>query len=285
VGQRLAVKGLLTAAEIPFEPGQEGAQVAALLQRMKDLAARAGGPPPLPDAPGTDHIDALAVLAGNQRFRAVGDDHERLNQDLDRWRAADHQREKRESSWNELQRLYRHAEGLPVAATLAPAISAIREGRQLLDDPDPTAPLLADLSAALRAELASRAVQLATAQEAAVADLVSWNDWDRLDPGDQETILAEAQLVVGESPDVSTDAALLQALDSASLAAWLDRISLVPGRRDQARQRAATRIEPESVTVALPSATVKSTNDLQLYLEEVRARVQPHIDAKKTVII
>ena len=113
VEQRLAVKGLLTAAGIPFEPGQEGAQVPTLLQRLKDLAARAGGAPPLPEAPATDHIDALSVLAGNQRFRAVGDDHDRLNQDLDRWRAADQQREARESAWNELQRLYRRAEGLP----------------------------------------------------------------------------------------------------------------------------------------------------------------------------
>jgi hypothetical protein len=279
------VKGLLTAAGIPFEPAQEGAQVPALLQRLKDLAARAGGPPPLPDAPATDHIDALVVLAGNQRFRAVGDDHDRLNQDLDRWRAADQQREKRESAWNELQRLCRHAAGLPIAAKLAPAITAIRDGRQLLDDPDPTAPLLTDLSAALRAELASRAHQLATAQETAVADLVNWEDWSRLDSSDQDAIIADARLVVGEPPDVSTDAALLQALDATSLAGWLDRISLVPGLRDQARQRAATLIEPESVTVALPSATIKGADDLQTFLDDVSARVQPHIDANQTVII
>ena len=285
VGQRLAVKGLLTAAGVPFEPGQEGAQVPALLQRLKDLAARAGGPPPLPDPPVTDHIDALVALAGNQRFRAVGDDHDRLNQDLERWRAADQQREKRESAWNELQRLLRHADGLPIAATLAPAITAIRDGRQLLDDPDPTAPLLVDLSAALRTDLASRAEQLAAAQEAAAADLENWDDWNRLDPSDQQAIIADAKLLPSEPPDVSTDAALLQVLDATPLAGWLDRISLVPGRRDQARQRAAKLVEPESVTVALPSATIKSADDLQGYVDDVRARVQPHIDANKTVII
>jgi hypothetical protein len=279
------VKGLLTAAGISFEPGQEGAQVPALLQRLKDLAARAGGPPPLPDPPATDHIDALLALAGNQRFRAVGDDHDRLNQDLERWRSADLQREKRESAWNELQRLLRHAEGLPIAATLGPDITAISDGRQLLDDPDPTAPLLVDLSAALRTDLASRTEQLAAAQEAAAADLENWDDWNQLDPSDQQAIIADAKLLPGEPPDVSTDAALLQVLDATPLAGWLDRISLVPGRRDQARQRAAKLVEPESVTVTLPSATIKNADDLQKYLDEVRARVQPHVDANKTVII
>jgi hypothetical protein len=285
VGQRLAVKGLLTAAGIPFEAGQEGAQVPALLQRLKDLAARAGGQPPLPEPPATDHIDALVTLAGNQRFRAVGDAHEQLSQDWDRWMAADQRREKRERSWNDLQRLIRHAESLPVAATLDPVIQAIRDGRQLLDDPDPTAPVLAELSSALRAEVASRATQHAAAQRAAIADLVKWDDWGRLDQGDQEAIVSEAKLVVLEPPDVSTDAALLQALDATSLAAWSDRTSLVPGRRDQARQRAAALIEPESVTVTLPSATIKTADDLQAFVDGIQARVQPLIDAKKTVII
>ncbi len=132
VGQRLAVKGLLTAAGIAYEPGQEGAQLSALLQRLKDLAGRAGGPPPLPEPPDTDHLDALLALGGNQRFRAVADDHDRLSSDLERWRAADQQREKREREWHDLQRLLRHADGLPIVAKVAPASAAIRDGRQLL---------------------------------------------------------------------------------------------------------------------------------------------------------
>ena len=89
VSQRLAVRGLLTAAGIPYEAGQEGAQIPALLQQLKDLAARAGGPPPLPEPPDTDHLDALLALGGNQQFRAVADDHDRLSADLERWRAAE----------------------------------------------------------------------------------------------------------------------------------------------------------------------------------------------------
>ena len=66
-------------------------------------------------------------------------------------------REKRETAWRDLERLLRHADGLPVAEAVAPAVAAIRDGRQLLDEPDPIAPLLTELATALRAEVTQRA--------------------------------------------------------------------------------------------------------------------------------
>jgi hypothetical protein len=285
VRQRLAVEGLLTAAGIAYEAGQVGVQISALLQRLKDLATRVGGPPPLPKPPDTDHLDALLALGGNQQFRAVADDHDRLSTDLEGWTADDQQREKRETQWQNLQRLLGHAEHLPLAAEVTPAVSAIRDGRQLLDDPDPIAPLLGELARALRHEVNQRAEQLATAQRKAVAELEAWDEWQKLEPSDREVIITEAKLVPVDSPDVATDAKLLKVLDASPLSAWQDRISLVPGRRDQARQRAAKKLEPESVNVAAPSATIKTTDDLQTYLDQVRARVQPYLDAGKTVIL
>jgi hypothetical protein len=285
VGQRLAVRGLLTAADIAYQNGQEAEQISALLQRLKDLAARAGGPPPLPEPPVTDHLDALLVLGGNQRFRTVADDHDRLSHDLALWRAADRQREKREAEWRTLQRLLSHADGLGVAAAVGPAVAAILDGRQLLDDPDPIAPLITQLTTALRSDILSRAQQLSAAQRDAVVELEASDDWNKLSSGDRQMIVAHAQLASADLPEVSTDSKLLEALDATPLGGWQDRISLVPGRRDQARQRAAKQLEPESVTVTLPGATIKSPDDLEAFIDQVRARVQPHLDAHKTVII
>ena len=87
----------------------------------------------------------------------VADDHERLSADLERWRAAAAAVRSARPRWRDLERLLRHADGLPVAEAVAPAVAAIRDGRQLLDDPDPIAPLLTELVAALRAEVTQRA--------------------------------------------------------------------------------------------------------------------------------
>ena len=285
IGQRLAVKGLLTAAGIAYEASQEGAQIPALLQRLKDLAARAGGPPPLPEPPTTDHLDALLVLGGNQRFRTVADDHDRLSQDLERWRAADQRREKRELEWHNLQRLLRHANGLSTANHVEPVAVAIREGRQLLDEPDPVKPLFDELTKALRTEVARLAGRLETSRRDAVAELEAWEEWSRLDPADRRPILADAKLAPVDPPDIASDVKLLEILDASPLSAWQDRIGLVPGRRDQARQRAAKQLEPESVSVTLPPVTIKTSDDLEAYVDVVRARIKPYIDADKTVII
>jgi molybdopterin converting factor small subunit len=283
--QRLKVRGLLTAASIAYESGQEGAQLSALLQQLKDLAARAGGLAPLPEAPVTDHLDALLALGGNQRFRDVADDHERLNANLNGWRAASQRREKREAEWHDLERLLRHGGGLPMAAAVSPAVAAIRDGRQLLDDPDPIAPLLVDLAASLRDEVGRLAAELAEAQVAAVAELEAWHEWQRLDAADRDAIVADANLVTAQPPDVSTETKLLEALDSSPLNAWNDRISLVASRRDQARQRCANKLEPGSVEVRPPTATFKPGDDLAPYFDELKALVQSHLDAGSTVII
>jgi hypothetical protein len=285
VGQRLAVKGLLAAAGVPYETGQEGAQIPALLQRLKDLAGRAGGPPPLPEPRDTDHIAALLVLGGNQQFRAVADGHDRLRKDLDQWRSANQQREKREAEWKDLERLLRHAEGLPIVTAIEPAIQAIRDGRQLLDDPDPLRPLLDELTSALRVELQRRIDQLTDAQHAAIHELERWGEWDRLDPSERQSIIEDAQLVTTAPPGFPTAVKLLEALDAVPLSAWQDRISLVPGRRDQARQRAAKQLEPESVPVTPPSAILKSPAELDAYLARLREKVLPYLEAHKTVII
>ncbi len=285
VAQRLAVKGLLSAAGIGYENGQEGPQIPALLQRLKDLAARAGGQPPLPQAPNTERIDALATLGGNQQFRAVADDHDRLSQDIQSWSHAGEQREKREASWLDLQRFLRHAEKLPVASSIEAPANAIRDGRQLLDDPDPVKPLVDQLTDSLRTELKQRLEQLKASQKAAVDGLEGSDEWARLTPSDRGSIIAEAKLLATPTLDLSTDTKLLETLDTTPLSSWEDQISLVSSRRDQARQQALKQLEPESVTVELPSATLKSADDLTAYLDAVRDRVQPYLDSDKTVII
>ena len=151
------MRGLLTAAGISYEPGQEGAQLPALLQQLKDLAARAAVRRPFPKHRTPTTSTRCWRSLETSDFRQVADDHERLSADLERWRTAAARREKRETAWRDLGRLLRHADELPVAETLAPAVAAIRDGRQLLDEPDPIAPLLTELVTALRAEVTQRA--------------------------------------------------------------------------------------------------------------------------------
>jgi len=285
VGQRLALRSLLTAAGVAYESGKEGSQIPALLQRLKDLASRAGGPPPLPEAPNIDHIAAFTGLGGNQLFRAVADAHDRLDQELKRWLSVEQRRQKREAEWNDIQRLLRHADGLPITASVGSAVGAIRDGRQLLDEPDPVKPSLDQLVETLREEVNRLFEEHAKEQALAVAALHAWDGWDKLEQIPAALIVEEAKLNPLAHIDVTTNATLLEALDAVPLSAWRDRISLIPSRLDQARQRAAKQLEPESVTIHPPTATLRVADDLERYLSNLRSEVLPHIKANKTVII
>jgi hypothetical protein len=283
--ERLAVRSLLAAASVQYEPEREGEAIPGLLQRLKDLAAHAGGPSPLPEAPPVDHLDALPWTGGNQGVRAVAEQHERLARELEDWKAAAANRELREAAWDRLRRLHRHATGMPAEAELRPAIDGIQEGRLLLNDPDPTERPRAELTAALREEIDERAERLAAAQRDAVADLEGWEGWSQLDPVDREALLREYRLVPEDAPAVGGDGALLQLLDAQPLAAWSERLEMAPIRGDQARRRATKILEPESVSVEVPRATIKSEQDLDAYVEQLRGRVEPHLGENKTVII
>ena len=76
-GPAAQLRGLLTAAGIQYQPGQEGAQIPALLQRLKDLAGRAGGPRRSPNrsTPSTSMLSSpSAATSGSARLLTTTSD-------------------------------------------------------------------------------------------------------------------------------------------------------------------------------------------------------------------
>ena len=166
-----------------------------------------------------------------------------------------------------------------------PAAKAIRDGRQLLDDPDPIKPLIDELVDALRVAVQEQSETLTARRAEALAELEAWSDWGSLAPEQRDEIKGQSQLAPPEVPDLSTDDRLLEALDILPLSGWRDQVGLVPARRDQAKQRAAQLLEPESVSIDPPPATLKTTEELEAYLEQLRGLVAAELDKQKTVVI
>lgn len=283
--QRMAVRGLLVATGIPYENSQEQVQVPALLQKLLDLAADAGGPPPLPASPDTSHINALQALAGNQQFRAVTAAQQQLKGDFTTWREAATRKGERIKEWDALDALLHHARHLDIAADIAPQRDAIRNGRQLLDDPDPVRPLLDAITKPLRDQLVSSAEQLRVHHDEVLAELEVSDEWQQLDDSERDEIIAEVGLQRPEDIDVSTRGGLLSVLNEIPLSSWTDRAELVRARAARARTEAAKRLEPTAIRVTLNSATLRSELDVDSYLSNLRQRVMQHIGDGNTVII
>lgn len=285
MSEQLGVRGLLTEAGIQVVAGQEAAGLSGLLQRIRDLAARAGGPPPLPEPPSTAHVDALMTLAGNQQFRSVAEAREQLSMDLKQWTIAGEQRDQREAGWAKLQRLLTHGSSLDVADEVRTQRDAILAGRLLLSDPDPVAPLIARLGEDLRIALNGAVGELGEAHDRELAGLAESAEWQQIDEDKRAKLLQQAGLVAPVAPAVGTADELLRALDAVPLDGWMERRQALPEKAAMARAGAARQLEPTSVTVKPGSATVKSEADVDAYVSALREQLLGHVRAGETVII
>lgn len=284
--ERMAVRGLLTEAKVPYATGQEGSAISGLLRHLMDLANRSGGPAPLPAPPNTAHLDGLAALAGNQQFRAVADAAEQLRQHMGMWSAASEKRTAREAAWSRLDRLLDHAASLDETDEIHSQHDAIVANRLLLSDPDPVTPLCIQLSSALRTALTGALDKVRVEYESEVTALASSEGWNGLNEDQQRTVLSHAGLAIPDMPSLSTDDQLLAVLGAQPLGSLQERIDALPAKAMAARKAIAEIVDPAPTvaTVKAPSATLKSKSDVDGYLLALRAQLMRHIDAGEIVI-
>jgi hypothetical protein len=159
-------------------------------------------------------------------------------------------------------------------------------GRLLLDDPDPVAPLIAELSTALRTALGDAADNVRSAHESETAQLSASDGWQQLDEDQQQAVLQSAGLVPPAIPDLSSTERLLAALSAQPLVSFEERVQSLPAKAVAARKAIAEIVDPEPTvaTVKLASATLKSEADVDTYLAALREQLMQHIAAGETVI-
>ncbi len=284
--ERMAVRGVLTEANISYTSGQEDLAISDLLKSLIALSECAGGSAPLPQPPDTTYVKNLSTLAGNKLFRAVAQGAEQLRQDIRCWTSAKGERCQREVLWSKLDRLLDHASSLSAACDIRVQRDAIFDNRLLLGSPDPVTPLIKQVSLLLRTAFKGALAQLRSDCDSAIASLHATDEWDQLSDEQREVVLADAGLILPTEPDVSDVDELLEALNAQPLEVISDRIQALPTKGVEARKQIAKIIDPEPkiARVAPPTATLKSESDVDNYLVELRTTLMEHISAGETVI-
>ena len=245
VGQKLAIRGLLTRAGIQAVRDEEQVGVARFLADLRELGSRAGGEPPFAAPPVSDLLDDLIQKTGNEQLLAVHDHRDELERLLTDWKALAGRAELRQAQWEFATALRRHATGLPIADEVGPELEAIQAERVLLDEMDRVAPQATKLAAALRKEVSGRWKALDDAIGEAERELAADASWTRLDPARREAILHKQSLTRPPPLDVSTDGALHRTLDERSPSAWRAETDAVATRIERARTEAVTVAAPE----------------------------------------
>lgn len=281
--QRIALRGLFDKGGVATRSGEEELRASAFLDAVIDLAARAGGPPPLPSPPDTSRVDDLKRLSGTEQLAAILERKDELDARIREWRALAERAAARREDWNLAMALRRHAAALPAAADIAPQLDASVSQRSLLDETDHLSPLVAKLAAALRAALTGAHTALASAVAGASSALAADAVWTKLDSDAQAAIRREGGLDPPPALDITTDDALLHALDARPLASWADHLDAVPQRLSRALAAAAAKVMPAdphrvTTTVVVRRATLVDEAAVRAWIEEHERKL---LDAAK----
>jgi hypothetical protein len=267
VGDRLAIRKLYQALELNCKAGEESAKAAEFLRTLFALANAAGGDEPLPARPTTPVIEDIQKLVGNDQLVALRNQAADFTNLIGEWSKIKKLIAQRNPVWEIVERMARHAKELPEAAESIRHVDAIRAGRLLLDSSDPISPQRLKLAEVLRKGLNTAQQNHEAAFAAGMAELQSREAWKKINEQQRATILTQVGLSAPSKPDLSTDEALLTALDTRNLVTRKAEKDAVAGRIADALKLATKLLEPKVQFVSLEKTTLHSPDEVRQWVE------------------
>ena len=283
--QRIVVEKLMKEASVSYKAGEVAASAPLFVSTMLALAQAAGGMPPLPVPPATDHLETLRSLSGNALLLAIFAQKDTLTQEVKSWREAKTMAADRLPRWLALQRLQKLAQPLPISGKVAGEVQAILDNRSLLSDPDQLGPLCLKLTDALRTAVQAAREEHRSAHDAKIGDLDASPVWAKLSDKDQSQIIVSNSLSPLPPLRVATEADVLETLNETPLPEWENKTAALPERIARALLEAERRLEPTARRVNLPTASLKTVGDVDDYLAKARIMILEHVNAGVPVVL
>lgn len=280
---RLAVAGVLSKAGITVARGEESSGCAALIVKLADLSRDAGGDAPLPAPPKLQLLDDLRKLKGNELILAVNENSHLLNATVEEWRKQAALQSGRVEAFAKAYRLVGHIAGEEGHAAKG-QLESIASNRSLLEIPDPVPPIVGDVVDTLRADLQRRIAEYNASATQARDGLNLDDAWRALDPSAQAGLLAQQDLRDADTPTLGTPTEVLSALDARPLQAWSDRTAAVSERVARIREAVAKLSEPKAFRTSVPSASLRSADDVEAYVSSFRQKLLDEL-AEHTFLI
>ena len=274
--QRIQIRKLLQKAGLSAKQGEELARVPQFLQTMLDLADQAGGEAPKPTRPDTASLEEIRLTAGNEQLLALYNRREELGSSIDKWTGLAGRINKRWFNWSELKRLVAHASGLRDAEIIVAHVTAIERQRQLLEDPDPVSPLTTNLTQTLRDELNNLDGEYTNRHAKGLKRLADDSNWQQLEPGQRYELMSAQFLHEAARPKVAVQSTddVLATLDRYSLSMFSDRVAALPSRFDNVAVAAAELCEPAIQFVDVSRRTLKTSDEIDAWAEEVKDQLK-----------
>jgi hypothetical protein len=278
--QIIKVRGLINAL-LPegqnCNTGEEQSKLPLAITNAKQVARNAGGEAPLPLAPSTSVLTNLEMYSGNDQLQQAFDAKDDIQSQFTLWQDQAALVKARTSQWYELNTALRYCKDLAVHANLTQQMDSIVESRSLLVNPNPVTPLLQQAESALRYAITAKLSEYEEEFNACHRDLTDDANWLKLDDAKKQALLAKRSLSTIPSVDLSSAAAVYDALEETSFEQWSDRISALPGRFDAALKDAISELAPKVRYSRLNKPMIESEEQLLDWLAEIEAQIRAEL--------
>ena len=266
---RIKLRKLFQGAGIQCKPNEESIAAGQFLAYLMDVSDRAGGDPPMPERPSSDHLDNLRVSAGNEQLAEILNQYDTLSKQAKDWSALADLAAKRQPAWETLQLLLKHGKTLPASEDLNRQADAVRDERRLLDETDPIPAIHKEAVTALRTAVKKAHDDFKAVYDREMAALTTNDNWKKITPDQQQDILDTEGIAGIASLSIGDDSSLLRTLEETPLTNWKTRIDALPQQFSNAALAAAKLLEPETQTVKLASGTLKTEDDVRKWVNDV----------------
>lgn len=269
--QLIKIRSLFSTVGVPCQPKDELTKVPALLAKLREQAARAGGFAPAPSTPKLALVETIEGHTGNAQLLALYDGFDEIVGLSKFWTQTADAIAKRLPVWRQLTELMRHAKSLGPYAALKTELDAIEAQRSLLTEPDPVRPLLDKVVDLLRQALKAKLDAFEQTFSQHQAQLQADADWDKLTDAQRAELIQAHHLTESVAVALGTPEQLQDALDECDLAHWVAKTQALSSQFEAVRHAAVQLLKPNVVRVTIPRRTLNNEAELKTWLAEVES--------------
>ncbi len=283
---KIAIRKLMQDAGINCPPNQEiFAYSNDYLSKLKNLAANVSGDAPRPEPVNIQFIKDIENKEGNERLQEILLQKDMLHAKLTEWTANEKLINKREPNWKLLVQLDNFAPDTNELSPLKAQITAIRDSRLLLQEPDPVQPILNSLTEKLGNNLNSKKEFFNNLYTSKMAELQANEYFVKLTPEQKHNILVKHQILVKPEIKAVNGTELLNQLQKASLYQWDTKIAALPGQFQSALDDAILLAAPQAKSYTLPRRTISNQADIENYIAELKTELEELLKNNSSSII
>jgi hypothetical protein len=142
----------------------------------------------------------------------------------------------------------------------------VKSERRLLDASDPAPDIRKTAVDTLRAAVTASHAECEKTFKEQMAALTAGDNWKKLKADQQKQILANEGIDVLPALTAGSETELIRALEQTPLPAWKTRTDALPQQFTRAALAAAKLLEPKTQRVNLTSGTLKSQEDVKIWV-------------------